>query len=133
MQDKASVLGEMLGRPEEALKVLDRLLEHHPEQVEALCGRGVQLARFGRRDDALRDAQAALALDQGALTAYQVACIHAFLSKQEPRSQREALRFLAEALRKDESWLAIARTDPDLDLDPRPAGVSKLLRAVRTS
>ena len=52
----------MLGRGEEALKVLDTLLMHHPDQVEPLCGRGVQLARYGRRDAALRDAQTALAI-----------------------------------------------------------------------
>ena len=49
LQDKASLLGETLGRPEEALKVLDRLLSDHPERVQALCGRGVQLARFGAK------------------------------------------------------------------------------------
>ena len=60
LQNKAHVLGEVLGRGEEALKVLDTLLKYHPDQVEPMCGRGVQLARFGRRDAALRDARNAL-------------------------------------------------------------------------
>ena len=114
LQNKAHVLGELLGRGEEALKVLDTLLTHHPDLVEPLCGRGVQLARYGRRDGALRDARNALALDNGALTDYQVACIHALLAKQDPAESRDALRFLSEALHKDGSWLSIARKDPDL-------------------
>ena len=36
------------------------------------------------------------------------------LSKKEPAGGRDALRFLSEALRKDEAWLSIAREDPDL-------------------
>ena len=96
--------------------MLDELLREHPERVQALCGRGVQLARFGRRDEAVRDARAALALEQGALTLYQVACIYSLVSKQDPASRREAICVLAEWIRKDGSWLAVARTDHDLDL-----------------
>jgi tetratricopeptide (TPR) repeat protein len=114
LQDKASVLGETLGQGEEALKVLDTLILHHPENYEAICGRGVQLARFGRRDAAIRDARAALAINTGAQTVYQVACIYSLLSRKEPSDRAEALRRLAAALRQDDSWLAIARRDPDM-------------------
>jgi hypothetical protein len=111
------------------LKVLDTLLLHHPENFEAVCGRGVQLARFGRREDALRDAQAALAIDSSAQTIYQVACIYALLSKKESADSGKALQFLAQAFRKDESWLAIARVDPDIaPIRPRPE-FQKLLQA----
>jgi tetratricopeptide (TPR) repeat protein len=129
LQDKASVLGEVLGRGEEALKVLDILLMHHPERVEAICGRGVQLARFGRRHAAIRDAHAALALDDKALTVYQTACIYALVSRTEPADRREALRLLAQAIRKDTSWMATARKDPDLaPIRDQPA-FQELLRA----
>jgi eukaryotic-like serine/threonine-protein kinase len=114
LQSKAHVLGEVLGRGDEALKVLDTLLQFHPDQVEAMCGRGVQLARFGRRDPALRDAGNALKLDDSALTTYQVACIHALLAKKDPPRSRDALRLLSESVRKDRSWIAVARTDPDM-------------------
>jgi tetratricopeptide (TPR) repeat protein len=115
LQDKASVLSESLGQPEQAIKVLDACLEYHPTYVEALAGRGVLLARSGHRDAALRDARAALAIDDRALTVYQAACIHSLTSKQEPADHAEALRLLAEAVRKDGSWLAVARQDSDLD------------------
>jgi serine/threonine protein kinase len=114
LQNKASVLGENLGRGEEALKVLDVLLLHHPETYEAICGRGVQLARFGRREPALRDARAALSIDDSAQTIYQVACIYSLLSQKDNGDAREAIRLLAQAFRKDGLWLEIARKDPDM-------------------
>jgi tetratricopeptide (TPR) repeat protein len=115
LQDKANVLSEHLGRTEEAVRVLDVALEHHPGYVKALAGRGVLLARLGRREAAARDVRASLALDDGALTVYQAACVSALTSNQEPAARAEALRLLAEAVRKDGSLLAVALQDPDLD------------------
>jgi hypothetical protein len=74
----------------------------------------VQLARFGRREPALRDARAALSIDDSAQTIYQVACIYALLSQKNPADRHDAIRFLAQAFRKDASWLAISRGDPDI-------------------
>jgi serine/threonine protein kinase/tetratricopeptide (TPR) repeat protein len=130
LQNKASVLSEHLGRIEEAVRVLDTALAHHPGYVKALAGRGVLLARFGRRDDAVRDARAVLAMDDGALTVYQAACVYALTSKQQPGDRAEALRFLAEAVRKDGSWLAVAREDPDLNPIRDQPGFRDLLQAL---
>ena len=132
LQSKAHVLGEVLGRGEEALKVLDILLKFHPDQVEPTCGRGVQLARFGRREAALRDAHNALTLNDSALTTYQVACIHALLAKNDPAQARDALRLLAESVRKDRSWITIARTDPDLAAIRGLPAFEELLRGAET-
>jgi tetratricopeptide (TPR) repeat protein len=115
LQDKASVLSENLHQPEQAITVLDTALAAHPGFVPALAGRGVLLARLGRRDPALRDARAARGLDDRATTVYQAACVYALTSKEEPADRHEALRLLAEAVRKDGAWLAVARRDPDLD------------------
>jgi eukaryotic-like serine/threonine-protein kinase len=114
LQNKANVLSEHLGRTEDAVRVLDTAVAKHPGYLKALAGRGVLLARLGQTEAAMRDAQAVLALDDGALTVYQAACIYALISKQRPAAQAEALRLLAVAIRKDGSWLAIARQDPDL-------------------
>jgi serine/threonine protein kinase/tetratricopeptide (TPR) repeat protein len=130
LQDKASVLSENLGQPEQAIKVLDAALEFHPDSVEALGGRGVLLARLGRRDAALRDARAALLLDDRASTVYRAACVYALTSKQEPADHAEALRLLAEAVRKDGSWLAVARQDADLDPVRGLPGFRNLLQAL---
>src|SRR5262249_44389366 len=59
LEDKAHVLSERLGRPREAIAVLDRAVEQHPDYVLARAGRGVLLARLGRREAALKDAEAA--------------------------------------------------------------------------
>jgi serine/threonine protein kinase/tetratricopeptide (TPR) repeat protein len=130
LQNKANVLSEHLGRIEEAVRVLDVALEHHPGYVKALAGRGVLLARLGRRDAAARDVRASLTLDDGALTVYQAACVSALTSKQEPADRAEALRLLAEAFRKDGSLLAVALQDPDLDPLRDQPGFRDLLQAL---
>jgi tetratricopeptide (TPR) repeat protein len=114
LQDKASVLSEHLGRLEESIRVLDAAIEHRPDSVDSLAGRGVLLARLGRREAALRDALAALAVDDGAATLYQVAGLYAQTSRQVPEDRAEALRLMAAALRKDPSWLEVVPKDPDL-------------------
>jgi tetratricopeptide (TPR) repeat protein len=115
LQDKASVLSENLGRVEESIRVLDLALRYHPDNVPAMAGRGVLLARLGRREAAHRDARAALMLDDGALNLYQVGGIFALTSKQEPADVAEALRLLTESIRKDASWLGVIPIDRDLD------------------
>jgi tetratricopeptide (TPR) repeat protein len=129
LQDKASVLGETMGKADEALRVLDTLLLHHPDRVQAICGRGVQLARLGRFDAALRDARAALALDHASLTHYQVACIYAQLTKQQPSCLQEALGHLSDSIRQDGNWLATARVDHDLDMIRTQTAFQELLQA----
>ena len=114
LQGEASVLSETLGRTEEAVKVLDRALAYHPQSVAALTARAVLLARLGRRDDALKDSSASLSLDDSAATLYKAACIFALTSRKEPADRGEALRLLALAIRKDDTWLGKIDADPDL-------------------
>jgi tetratricopeptide (TPR) repeat protein len=129
LQDKASVLSENLGRPEEAIRFLDLAVDAHPGFVEALMGRAVLLARLGRRDEAIRDARAALPLDDRALTLYQAACVYALTSKDNPADRQEAIRLLSEAFRRDGSWLAVADGDPDLDPLRKWPAFKELLQA----
>ncbi len=130
LQDKAHVFSEMLNQSEKAIKLLDVLLEFHPTSVEAIAGRGVLLARQGLRDAALADAKTALALDDRAEVVYQAACIQALTSKQDVTGRAEALRLVAEAVRKDDTWLETARTDPDLEAIRARPEFQELLRAL---
>ena len=114
LQSKAAVLSENLGRAEEAVRVLGRAIDLHPSRVRARDGRGVLLARLGRRDAALRDAQAALAIDSAPETLYRVAGIYALTSRQRASDRGQALRLLAAAVARDPSWLPVIPTDPDL-------------------
>src|SRR5205814_1994319 len=99
LQLKAHLLAERLNRPVEALAALNRAVELHPDHVPALAGRGVVLARAGKREAALRDAQDALRRDSRAPNLYQVACIYALTAKTNPEDKREALTLLWQGLR----------------------------------
>jgi tetratricopeptide (TPR) repeat protein len=113
LEDKAHVLSERLGRVEEAVEFLDRAIALYPDHVLAQAGRGVLLARLGRRDAALRDAEAALRLDPRPLILYQVAGIYALTSRQNGDDRQEAFRLLAAALRQGFGFDLLA-SDPDL-------------------
>ncbi len=114
LQNMAHVLAEKLNRPEEALRALDRAVALYPDYVPARGGRGVVRARLGRREAALEDARACLARDGSPRTRYQVACIYALTSRQEPADRRNALELLATALRQGYGANLLA-TDTDLD------------------
>jgi tetratricopeptide (TPR) repeat protein len=115
IQLKAHILGERLGRADDALAVLNRAVELHPDHVPVRAGRGVELARRGKRDEALRDASEALVRDTRAPNLYQVACIYALTSKANPDDKLEALRLLRLALR---GGFGLDLIDGDSDLDP---------------
>jgi serine/threonine protein kinase/Tfp pilus assembly protein PilF len=114
LQMKAAILSEGLNRPAESLAALDRAIEFHPDYVLARAGRGVLLARAGRRDDALRDAKETLRRDTRAAILYQVGCVYALTAKTHPDDKTEALKLLWGALKTGQS-LDIVDTDTDLD------------------
>jgi serine/threonine protein kinase/Tfp pilus assembly protein PilF len=111
--NKAYVLSEKLGRTDEAITALDHLLTRHPRHAPALAGRGVLLARQGKRDRALIDAREALEADPGAMVRYQVAGIHAQTSREMAPDRVEAYRLLKLALKGGVGADLIGR-DPDL-------------------
>ncbi len=114
LQLKAHIVGERLNEADEALKVLDRAVELHPDHVPTRAGRGVALARAGQRDAALRDAKEALRRDTRGPNLYQVGCIYALTSKTHPEDRLEARRLLWEGLRTG-FGLDIVHSDTDLD------------------
>jgi serine/threonine protein kinase/tetratricopeptide (TPR) repeat protein len=115
LQNKASVLSEQLGQTLEAVKVLNKLIDLYPHYVPARAGRGVLLARLGKRTEALQDAEESLRRDLQPATRYQVAGIYALTSKQQPGDQQEAFFLLSSALKQGYGWNLLAI---DTDLDP---------------
>lgn len=113
MQDSAAVLSEMPGRDEEAIASLGQALEAFPDYAPARSGRGVLLARLGRRAEALADAEGVLARDAGPAALFQAAGIYSQTSRIEPADARIALDLLARALRDGYGWDLLG-TDPDL-------------------
>ena len=111
-------------------------LLHHPDDAKAVGPRGVYHARLGRREAALADARAALALGDQALTARTRPSRSTRWPgstrspRQQPEDRREALRLLAIALRKDASWLRVLPDDHDFDpIRDRPE-FQNLIRAL---
>jgi serine/threonine protein kinase/Flp pilus assembly protein TadD len=114
LQNKASVLSEQLGRTGEAIEILNRAVELYPDFIPARAGRGVLLARLGKRKEAHRDAENCLIRDVQPATLYQVAGVYALTFKEHPEDLPQALLLLSCALAKGygQNLLAI---DPDLE------------------
>jgi serine/threonine protein kinase/Tfp pilus assembly protein PilF len=128
--NKAHVLSKYLSRTEDAIRVLDQAVSLYPEDVRPRAGRGVLRARLGQDGDAIKDAEAALALEDQPANQYQVAGIYALVSQRDPACRDTAFRLLTQALKKGfgGDFLAI---DNDLDpirKDPRFAQIEALAR-----
>jgi tetratricopeptide (TPR) repeat protein len=115
LQNSAHVLAEKLNQPEAALAMMEKAVACAPESGSARSGRGVLLARLGRRDAACRDAEDALLRDASPARRYQVACIYALTSVQEADDRPRALQLLAAAVRQGYGLDLLER---DHDLDP---------------
>ena len=115
LEAKASVLSEQLGRTEDAIRVLDDAVRYHPDYPPVRSGRGVLLARLGRREPALADARASLRLDHQPEVTYQVAGIYALTSRQDPADRAEAFRLLRIAF---EQGFGLELVDQDPELMP---------------
>jgi serine/threonine protein kinase/Tfp pilus assembly protein PilF len=115
LQNKAALLCREFKNYDEGEKVLDQAVAWYPDSVLARAGRGVLLARRGKREAALRDATEALLLDTQPVTLYQVANIYALTSPQNPEDRLKALQLLAGALR---NGFGLAWIDTDSDFDP---------------
>jgi serine/threonine protein kinase/Tfp pilus assembly protein PilF len=115
LQDRASVLAENLGRTEEAIRALDQAIALAPDFVPARAGRGILLARLGKRTAAEQDAREALLRDTKPPNLYQVAGIYALNSRQNPTDRLRAFELLSAALT---SGFGLDLVDQDHDLDP---------------
>lgn len=114
-QNKAHVYSDLLHDNPKALEAVGQALAISPDFLQARIGRGVLLARLGKRELAIGDARAALALDATPPTLYQAANIFALTSKQEPLDKREALPLLSRALL---GGFGLDVIDKDSDMDP---------------
>jgi len=131
LQNKAALLSEKFGKDDEALSVLDEAVKLYPDSVLARGGRGILLARKGKRDLALTDASEALVLDPSPLTEYQIAGIYALTSKENADDRTRALHLLSSALR---AGAGLEWVDDDHDLDPlrKDAEFQRVVKAARS-
>jgi tetratricopeptide (TPR) repeat protein len=114
LQNKSHVLSK-LDRTDEAIRVLDRVLELYPDYVKGRAGRGVMHARAENWAAAKADAVDALRRDSSPSNVYQIAGIYARLTRHDAAHKAEAIRLLSTALRAGFGYDYI---ESDRDLDP---------------
>jgi serine/threonine protein kinase/tetratricopeptide (TPR) repeat protein len=131
VEDRAAILAEQLGRTVDAVTALDRAISLAPQRGQTRAGRGVLLARLGRRDEALRDAKEAERLDPKPEVLYQTAGIYALTSQTNPADRGEAFRLLKAALRQGYGF-DLLEIDPDLRPIRGGPEYRRLLEAART-
>jgi serine/threonine protein kinase/tetratricopeptide (TPR) repeat protein len=129
LENQAHVLGE-LKRHEESLKASEKLVTLYPQDPKALAGRAIELARLGRADEAVRDAEACLNLHPAPLDRYQIAGVYA-LTKDRPGHAAKAIHLVAESLLEGAGWTELP-TDPDLVPLADHADFRRLQEAART-
>jgi tetratricopeptide (TPR) repeat protein len=115
LQNKAHVLSDYLGETARALQVMDRVTALYPDFVPARLGRGVLLARLGKRSEAHADARECLDRSNAALTCYQAANIYALTSRLVPADAQRALPLLARAF---QMGFGLDIVDQDSDFAP---------------
>jgi len=131
LQLKAHLLAERLGRPGEAEKVLDQLVEVYPDRASFRAGRGVVLARAGKYEAARSDAREALLRDGKPPTLYQIGCIYALTSVDNRDESVEAVRLIWSAI-KAGYGLDIVDTDTDLNPIRESAEFIRVVKAAKT-
>ncbi|MEX2188659.1 MAG: protein kinase [Pirellulales bacterium] len=129
LRNVAHVLSERLGKNDEALASLDRVVELAPHDIDARASRGVLAARLGRRDRAFEDAQFVLRAAPNARTTYKVACIYALTARGESSDAAKAIAVLSESMRQDAGLYELARRDADLDAIRNQTEFQTLLKA----
>jgi tetratricopeptide (TPR) repeat protein len=116
----AATAADKVRHTETAIAALDKALKIRPDYVPARSGRGVLLARLGKRDLAIADGKAVLCRDTSGRTLYEVACVYALTAKQNPEDALEALRLLSAALRQGFGHDYIETDDDLIALRPNP-------------
>jgi tetratricopeptide (TPR) repeat protein len=114
MRNIAHVLADVKERPDDALRMIDQILELSTQDADDLISRAVLHARQGHAERARADAARALALRRDGKILFQASCVHALLCANHPDDKGPAISLLAEAISQDGRWLNLAMTDPDL-------------------
>ncbi len=131
LQNSAHVLSERLGKSEESIRILDKLLSIYPNDTPARIGRAVLYARAGRDELARGDVELVLQHASDAISKYQVACVFALTSQRTSADAESAIRHLSDAMRSEPNLYSMAEQDSDLDAVRNRAEFQRLLNACR--
>jgi serine/threonine protein kinase/Tfp pilus assembly protein PilF len=114
-RDQARVLWNMLDQPAKALEAQQRAVACNRDSGLDRAKLAVYLARLGRRNEAHREAQAALALSADPGVVYVVACAYARTAATHADDRPRALGYLRQALRSGYRDFRTIDSDPDLE------------------
>jgi serine/threonine protein kinase/predicted Zn-dependent protease len=131
IMNQSYVLGESLKKPEEAIKVLDHLLEMFPDLVDARVAKAIYSARLGKADLAVEEIKKALGKTPSPDTLYRAGCVYALLSEKKPEYEKQSLHYLSEALKRGWGFDCLER-DSDLNLLRKHEEFSKIIQLVKT-
>ena len=114
LMNQANVLDSQLNDLAGALAMTTRAAALCPEYAPALIGRAVMLARVGQREEAIKEANKALAISEDHTISYRAACVYSLASAKHPEDRTKAFEYLRLAVRKGYKDLAEIKKDKDL-------------------
>jgi serine/threonine protein kinase/Flp pilus assembly protein TadD len=115
LQNQAHVLADKMNDQEAALEVATRTVKFNPDFVPARTGRAVILARLGKRDEAVREAEKAMAKSNDPEVLYQAACVYALTAKAQPKDAAKAIELLKKAFQSGFKKTYVFTDDRDLE------------------
>jgi serine/threonine protein kinase/Flp pilus assembly protein TadD len=130
-QNKAHALSELKGDNVAALDVMNQLIGFYPDCLAARAGRGVSLARLGKLEDALKDADYCLVHDRTPYGRYQIGSLFAAAVKFDPKHKEQAVTLLADSLRRGLDRVELFTMDRDLDPLRGDPEFDRLLRVAK--
>ncbi len=119
LQNQANVL-EKLGRYDDAVRVMDRLLALGTTNPLLIVSRGVLLARLGKFDAAFKDVDAAHPRDTRRPVRARAAAVYAQASGEKPAYKRKALDLLASLVKDGHPMANLAAEDDFVRLKDDP-------------
>ena len=148
LRNMAHVISEHRRDTEEALSMLDRVVEISPGYLDDVISRAVLHARSGKTTEAIAEMERVLTQRRDGKTVIQAACVYALVGAEndgdgnaktiKSHYRRRAISLVGEAITMDGRWLSVAARDPDLasirgdrEFKSIVSSALKLQRAVR--
>jgi tetratricopeptide (TPR) repeat protein len=123
LRNMAHVVSENRRDTVAAMKMLDRIVEISPGELDDVVSRAVLNARSGNWSEATTEIERVLAIRRDGKTVFQAACVYALLAgneiegfdqNQQDAAAARAIALVGEAITRDPNWLNIAKADRDL-------------------
>ena len=122
LRNMAHVISEHRRDTDEALKMLDRVVEISPGYLDDVVSRAVLNARAGKSNEAIAEIERVLAKRRDGKTVIQAACVYALVAAEKDSKGNEvsedsiyvkrAIALVGEAITMEAGWLNVAGARP---------------------